>query len=645
LIPKTAEDPYQEDQPGESARKLAKVKNSAKTVGDILTAACELSSQEDWQGLLPDWRFTVYDLTHNRGFPHDEIWGYLQELVAEYPSCDRLASPFWMAIAPKAADLIDWKYSRNLTESYTIGYLYDLVAEDIEEEAVDQQAQDVDIPEKCVVEPISQDEWSINNAEKVMKRCAFDVQLMETLLESYADDPYADYARLLLKKYNEILYEGGYAKNPHVFDITYYNVGLSKFNRGDYKGSREIYNAFLNLEIFREHQWRDDARWRIAMTYMLEGDYSNALTQLDLMKEEPDGIVPENKDMESSTLYIADVLMPIQQLQDLLKLDGLEHIKPVLAYTLAERLLSEMRFEEAREQFIQVINQYGTHEIVSSPKTNYLKLALDKLDMIDTITNSGRGVSGNLDLAVVHYLDIFGDLGPFENQLRRTYLIFNNSKLQPVTEEYMAARNSQLLAARLRDRYMERNPNDPQLPDLLFANGQGYEEIASWAKVPENPDFRESVKKRALNAYMQYIQRFPQHDSVKFDWALEHAGFLFLAECQFTECPLSSVTEMRGVYQSLVDTYPRHRLANNMLNWVAWAYCFEANQAGISDAQYVTAYQNALSAYQRIAKEYPEGIIGENARRNIPLIQAKVKNPSEREVVAQDQWSWPEPEE
>jgi hypothetical protein len=99
---------------------------------------------------------------------------------------------------------------------------------------------------------------------------------------------------------------------------------------------------------------------------------------------------------------------------------------------------------------------------------------------------------------------------------------------------------------------------------------------------------------------------------------------------------------MREVYLQIVEMLPEHRLANNLLNWVAWSYCYEANLPEISDEQYYENYRKALNTYERIAREYPDGLTGKNARENIGTIQQKLAS-DDRLPVDPDRWRWYQP--
>ena len=102
----------------------------------------------------------------------------------------------------------------------------------------------------------------------------------------------------------------------------------------------------------------------------------------------------------------------------------------------------------------------------------------------------------------------------------------------------------------------------------------------------------------------------------------------------------SEIVAMQDQAQQVVGRYPRHHLANNLLNWIAWGYCYRANRHPVNSMEYVANYQQALQVYQELAKRYPDGEMAKNAKANIPIIQEKLRSPEARRPVAEGRWTW-----
>jgi len=102
----------------------------------------------------------------------------------------------------------------------------------------------------------------------------------------------------------------------------------------------------------------------------------------------------------------------------------------------------------------------------------------------------------------------------------------------------------------------------------------------------------------------------------------------------------SEVIAMQEQARQLVERYPQHHLANNLLNWIAWGYCYRANLNPVNSMEYVANYQRALQVYQELAKRYPDGEMAKNAKANIPIIQEKLRSPEARRQIAEGRWTW-----
>src|SRR5262249_37781572 len=86
--------------------------------------------------------------------------------------------------------------------------------------------------------------------------------------------------------------------------------------------------------------------------------------------------------------------------------------------------------------------------------------------------------------------------------------------------------------------------------------------------------------------------------------------------------------------------YPGHRLADEALNWGAWAYCFIANKYPTDSSEYEENYAAAMAIYRRIAEEDPSSSLALNAFENVRVIGRKVEDPSARVPVLEENWAW-----
>ncbi|MGE5221309.1 MAG: tetratricopeptide repeat protein [Omnitrophica WOR_2 bacterium] len=605
---------------------------------EILTTICQMSELEAWKAMLPYWRSAVYVLAHDPSMGPEKTLSWTEALVKANPPCQKFSSPFWLAVPPELAWHIDARRN-DIFNNSSLGDMYGEVFFLPIKKTLATEIKEDEIRILCFP---TRESPTAKFAD--FQHCEFDVRLLDRYLQEYPNDNNIDYARFLLGLYDEIILRG-FDQNPHVYDLAFFEKGRTLFHQGEYEQAISTYQSFLYAGIFKNHPWRDDVRWRVAEMYKRLGQYKDALANLAMMAEDSDETVPVYAGMETNALYIADVLMPVDQLTQVVDGYLFPVLQPLLKYTLGERLLAATQLERARSIFEDVIEEYGSQGPVEEA-VNYSELAKTKLAVIDTLEYYKKSNAQDYQILLSEYLETYESFSPFENELRHYFGLFDSGSFQPITEEYIMSRSRHYISARLLEAFINEHPDDPRVPELLIKVGERYETIASWELLPPSGDFLNRVRKQSVDAYLSYIKNFPGYDSKLLDEALEHAGILYLARCIEVYypgsgyCDRTSVLGMRDTYKKLVEMFPEHHLANNMMNWIAWSYCYEANFPEISDEDYIEAYQNALNVYEEIARSYPEGAIGKNARDNIPIIQAKLANPSNREAAPPPVWGW-----
>lgn len=611
---------------------------------EMIRTICSLSDTSLPQTeLLIFWRSAAYVLAHDPEWGPERTLNWINEMNNQFPACQEFSSPFWLVVPPEIAFLIqegNWELGRG-----QIGQLYKWHSYLPFDDPISETLPDTNIRDICKFEA-SEDMTKVGESTyRDYERCEYDMRLAADYLQRYPDDQYAGYAKFVLGNLDQIILEG-YERNKTIYDLAYYEKGWREYDQGNYEAALKTFQGFLFVESLRNHPWRDDALWRAAMCYRHMGKYVDALQYLSRMENEGDDNVPLYADMSTNALYVADVLMPTNDLLSVVTQNLFPNLQPLLKYTLAERLLADGYYPGARLHFVEIGNQYQGQVSISpfGREYSYAELADQKIKVIEILTDYQKKYSDDANLYIADYLETYDAFSPFENELRYYLPMFSVLESE-ITSEYLTHRSKNYVAAELRENYLKQNPLSPQAPELLFKIAQSYETIASWADLPSSDDFLTSVRKKAVDAYLRYLNDYSELDTNRTDLAIEHAGSLYLSRCEYDYmhfwCDLESVQGMRNVYIGLVNKYPHHRLANNLLNWIAWSYCYEANQEDASDQQYVEAYTLALATYQKIAAEYSDGIIGENARANIPIIEEKILNPAVR--VEPDDWGWPNP--
>lgn len=602
---------------------------------DVLTLTCKMSSESNRIALLIYWRAATYRLAHHPDWGPEAIIDWENQLIQSDPRCSNLFSPFWTAIPSGIAWTIDQKKTINFEQ---LGWQFYFTIGAPEEHSIEEANPPSEIRKDCEV-PLS---------DYAATRCEYDSRLLDNLFQKFPDAPYSEYVKFIRGQYDQILLEGQ-TKNPNLYDQAYYRKGSAQYAQGNFEGSLKTFQSFLFNDAFKEHPWRDDARYRIAESYLKLGKYIDALDNYIRAKSEPDGKLPAYAQIDPSILYAADVVMPIPDLENIVDLNLFPDYQPLLKYTLAERYLADHTYEKASKTFQQVIEEYGDQIIVPDPKFTYGnlvhaytygELARRKLKSIESLSYYEKTSSPENLLSEANYLESFETFSPFENDLRYLIPMF---QINSISADYLTKRSRAMVTIQLREKFLNENPTDPRAPDVLMKVAKGYETIASWMDLPDSSQFYVYARDHAVSGFIEYIQKYPNFSKENLDYALEHAGSVYLLDCSkrgYIDCSPKSMMAIRIVYQELVKQFPRHHLANNMLNWIAWTYCYDANRSPINKAEYVSAYENALSVYEQIVANYPDGLTGQNARDNIVIIKEKLRNPDDQTKLPMPEWGW-----
>ncbi len=102
----------------------------------------------------------------------------------------------------------------------------------------------------------------------------------------------------------------------------------------------------------------------------------------------------------------------------------------------------------------------------------------------------------------------------------------------------------------------------------------------------------------------------------------------------------ADIIAMQAQVRELVEKYPEHHLANNLLNWMAWGYCYRANLYTSNSQDYLENYTKALNTYHELLEKYPDGTMAENAEERIDIVRDKLRNVESRDPVPEGRWTW-----
>ncbi|HHV57473.1 MAG TPA: hypothetical protein GXX50_06890 [Firmicutes bacterium] len=140
-----------------------------------------------------------------------------------------------------------------------------------------------------------------------------------------------------------------------------------KYGDTQYDPAREIPGWHEFLRDFSRHPGADDAAYRLARCYEIEGKWGEALTWYARALTLPDGDM--DFDARGRLFFVLDARIPAAALRELpLRSDVAPELGPLAAYTLAVRELQAERYREAAAGLAEFLKKYGP-ENPSAPKT------------------------------------------------------------------------------------------------------------------------------------------------------------------------------------------------------------------------------------------------------------------------------------
>jgi tetratricopeptide (TPR) repeat protein len=574
-------------------------------------------------------RGSIYDLAHTGDTEYAEA--FLERIAVRYGEpCVSEASPYWLAISP---DLMN-AFEIDIFQKHAAWWKYFPVR--IER----------DIPSERYVEYVEERERQIRLNRQ---RYEQDMAYLERLVETFPDKNYVDYALFFLGRYLDIIVSH---RNSPLLDEAYYAWGLQAFGGQSYKEAVRRYRSFLDR--FENHDWRDDALWRIAKAHFVLGDYPQALRYLTLSKNEPyaDSYVHE-VDLYCDIAYVMDVGMNEEEIQHYARLNTDPEVDLILKFTLALKYLGSEEYDKAQALYEKLVEPYPGLE-VSAYLTEeedlgltLARLSAEKIKMINKIEEilEASPPDSLYDLAE------FYSFNPsiFENRLLG-YLSCVNIVEGGFPPDYFMTRNAPYRAAELLRTLVESYPDLERLEAVIRIMAESYDTAAS-DRTLTDPAAIEQMRVGAVAGYRWLLARLPE-DSTEFDEVFEAVGAVYLHRPNFYEPGLWYYTEadIRGLqreYTRLAKEYPNHHLTNNALNWVAWSYCYLANlyvfAPDVEDpdwAEYEENYRQALAVYRQLSKMDPLSGITQNAIKAAAIIEEKLANPNERTPVSEERWRW-----
>jgi len=449
---------------------------------------------------------------------------------------------------------------------------------------------------------------SLTQKEFSQPIAADDLDRLRQIVRIRPGEPYLDYALYLFGDYVKLINE---RPKSDLVRRAYFRGAGAAIEQKDYKTALDLYERFQ--KEYPKDKWYGKALAQMGWVYELQGERHRAL---ELYLQSAD-------DGKNRAQYLAAYVMPIEELSGFLNTHRQQStLEEELDYLLGRRLFEERQFIAARDQFSRFLNLYSSSSLRKQAEYN--------LRIIDQVIRLDPQQVNNLDQLAYYLLDELDSKPPEGSVLTRQF--FWDETGRPIPDAAREAQNIYLWAALLLDKYMSSHPSAASSPDMLYRMAVAYDK--GWAE------------EEARKAYWDYLRLYYNSSSPQVKFVMERIALMSLDvsssvdQYNTPKYERDRIQRMISEAQNLVDLYPQHDLANNLLNWIAWGYCYMANNDPQSDIDYLVNYKLALATYKDIVTRYPKGCVTDNAREAIQIIEAKLSNPSKRVRVDPKRWYW-----
>lgn len=318
------------------------------------------------------------------------------------------------------------------------------------------------------------------------------------------------------------------------------------------------------LSRFPGHPETDDAAYRLARCYEIEGRWAEALNTLQKALSLPDGDIRYHA--AGRTIYILDVRMTHDQLKELPRQTLAPSLHPLLDYTLAVREIRRDNYREAALALAEFLKTYSESETRDLPPIERLHTAreydfqgavekqlsrLNELAVLKEQWEKSRDPERLYALAAAVYHDqtlYYNHLWAGHRQWYN-WLGYINDTANGRAPEEMAAFALEMINYSHSLGYFQRVYEDPAAsPELkakaLYSTGLSYIGIDQWGQDAWFGFSRTGVKQKVISVYQQFLKEYP--DSSLLDGAL---------------LALGAYTGEAGYLEKIIRDYPGGEMA------------------------------------------------------------------------------------
>jgi TolA-binding protein len=386
-----------------------------------------------------------------------------------------------------------------------------------------------------------------------------------------------------------------------------------KFSRGTYFGGsdedtgtvfiqpfipdKEIYHLKDFVKKYPGHPGSNDALYRLARAYEVQGDYENAVVYYYESSEAPDGLL---KDVATNRiLFIIDLLMSSELLATFLNNHPNHSLIPQVKYSKAVHLIREYKYSLAESELEDFLKNYqdGKYPLqadffneeayVGSTFLTKVKEQLDQVKSLAKIRNQQPSDKNLYEEAKLwideHQID---DGFTAYNYLWKRGLSTTHYNLVPPKWEGIITYNNKTVTA-----------------DFIKKTNQNYKSQISYLK--------------SIELFEQLIKRYPKSELVekaKYSIALNYYYLWGREYPTFLENTISSENLAVNSFEEFVTEFPKSSMADDALYTIA--YIRIGNKS--NDSQ-----KAAEEALQKLLKDYPNSKIKKQAEEMMKQIVYK----------------------
>lgn len=525
-------------------------------------AACrflaEYGDSEIVDEITTTLHWSIYGLGHSLEF--EEAVSELEKIRSKMGLvCYNEASPFWLAISPdvyyRAIATLSNEQEYRLPEGIYFSDRYSAWIADV-----------------CARLAYCED----------LERLQGDFATLARLVARYPEEPGRDIALYILGQFDDI-----HPDSP-LYDAALMASGIHDEYAGHADRAAWYFDDFL--EAFPHHRWRAEARVHRARCLSAQDDFGQAILEYARLIHEFSGGLSElaNVEMaEEESEHLIREHIDLATLRLLIKANPTDEAIGEFKYWLGVKLFHERFFQDARAIFVEVQHDSPMSRAASRASEHIQTIdslePISQLQRADFLFEMARWYIAQVGLMSPGELPLVSGLTVFKVRLDIPASLLNSPIGFDRTSYPLAYdRQALLMAARYFDEFIESFPDDLRIADVLLGQGGIYEALGYGTLGDESLQLHD----QSVQAYRRYLELFPERDVAGTEKAITKIALIYLNKP--VRVNAQDLQLMRENGRWLMQNFPNHHLANNILNWIGWSYCLEANMHPFDSPEYET---------------------------------------------------------